>query len=290
MIQLSVSFFILCAWQRMIVTTEAFVVTPFDTNYKSATRSTDAFMFMQRNAMSRRDAVHLLGTVAPFWLLLKQTQPVQAANDEIFKTNPLTNGILEQIRIWDQASADQLKYGGELAPGDAGNKGKVEQYPTLLIPILEIAADVTAVATTLVPDPSRWAQAQQILSYSKYEKLAFKKIFNAYGDNIYYSDPDRANVYLGGGASPRNEQSLAYLLRNDVLTNIENLQAELAYLLKDTTPQSEKEHPDDLYMYAKAAKLAMDKYMKLVPPTELEQAREQMTLKRAGSGGDIVLN
>jgi hypothetical protein len=62
----------------------------------------------------------------------------------------------------------------------------------------------------------RWLEARSILSDSKYDKVSFKKIFNAYGDNIYYSDPDRANVYLGGGAMPRSEQSLAYLLRKSI--------------------------------------------------------------------------
>jgi hypothetical protein len=172
-------------------------------------------------------------------------------------------------------SADQLKYGGELTAGDDGNKGKVDQYPERLVPILEIASDIGQVST-LVKESTNWPTVQQILSNAKYDKLAFKKIFNAYGDNIYYSDPDRANVYLGGGATPRNEQSLAYLLRNDLLTNIEYLQAEVAYLLKDSTPAFEKEHPDDLYMYAKAAQTAMSKYMELVPPAEVVQAKLQM--------------
>jgi len=151
----------------------------------------------------------------------------------------------------------------------------VDQYPKLLVPILEIVRDIDTV-NTLVRDRSSWSKVQQILSDSKYEKLAFKRIFNAYGDNIYYSDPERANVYLGGGATPRNEQSLAYLLRNDMLTNIEYLQAEVTYLLRDTTPESEKEKPDDLFMYSKAAKEAMDKYMELVPPGDLVQAMRQM--------------
>ena len=67
------------------------------------------------------------------------TPSVASANDsDLFKPNPLTNPFLEQIRIWEQAEADELKYGGELAPGDAGNKGKVEAYPRLLVPISKI--------------------------------------------------------------------------------------------------------------------------------------------------------
>jgi len=36
-----------------------------------------------------------------------------------------------------------------------------------------------------------------------YEVKTFKKTFNRYADNIYYSDPPRrANLYLGGGTTP----------------------------------------------------------------------------------------
>ena len=52
-----------------------------------------------------------------------------AAKDEIFQKNPLTNPILEQVRIWEQAEADEIKYGGELERGDAGNKGPPEVRP-----------------------------------------------------------------------------------------------------------------------------------------------------------------
>lgn len=160
--------------------------------------------------------------------------------------------------------------------GDAGNKGKVDAYPKLLVPILQIQRDLKQV-NVLVRDPSQWKEAQKILAQAKYDKIQFKKIFNAYGDNIYYSDPDRANVYLGGGATPRNEQSLAYLLRNEVLTNIEALKAELEYLLKDSTPASEKIETEDLYQYAKTATSTMDEYIKLVPPNEMALAEEFMS-------------
>jgi hypothetical protein len=190
------------------------------------------------------------------------------ANDELFKPNPLTNGILEKIRIWEQDEADNLKYDGELAPGDAGNKGKTDAYPKLLVPILEIANELKSL-DSLVHNSENWSQAQEILKQPKYGKVAFKKVFNAFADNIYYSDPDRANAYLGGGATPKTEQSIAYLLRNDMLGNIENLQAEVDYVLG---------HPDedtnDLYEYARVATSIMQKYLELVPPRELEKAKE----------------
>lgn len=177
-----------------------------------------------------------------------------------------------QIRILNQAEADDLKYGGELAPGNAGNKGKVDAYPKLLAPILKMDEEMAEVKR-LVRDengrPESWKKALDILKNEKYDKIAFKKTFNAYGDNIYYNDPDRANLYLGGGATPKTEQSLAYLLRNDLLTNIENLRAELEYLLK--TPEEEV---DDLYSYADIVAGAMKKYLALAPPSEIEAAQK----------------
>ena len=173
--------------------------------------------------------------------------------------------------MWEQAEADNIKYGGELEAGDAGNKGKVGAYPRLLVPILKINQELDQVKA-LVRDENRsvaWPKALAILKNEKYEKVAFKKTFNAYGDNIYYSDPDRANLYLGGGATPKSEQSLAYLLRNDVLTNIENLTAELEYLLK-----SGESEVEDLYQYADVATEAMKKYLAIVPPNELDEAKK----------------
>lgn len=222
----------------------------------------------------RRAAISTLLAAAA--ILPALTPSPAMAKDEIFKANPLTNGVLEQIRIWDQDFSDNIKYDGELEAGDAGNKGKVEAYPRLLAPIVKISTDMTTVNDLVRVEGDKrvasWTEARKILAQPQYEKLAFKKIFNAYGDNIYYSDPDRANAYLGGGAMPKNEQSMAYLLRNDVLTNLENLQAELDYLLKPST--SDSESPDDLFLYATTAKAAMDKYLTLAPPNELKKANE----------------
>jgi hypothetical protein len=69
-------------------------------------------------------------------------------------------------------------------------------------------------------------------------------------------------------ASPKAEQSLAYLLRNEILTNIENLQAELEYLIKNLD-----EETDDLRLYADSANKAMVRYLEVVPPNELRQAK-----------------
>ncbi|CAB9527173.1 expressed unknown protein [Seminavis robusta] len=192
-----------------------------------------------------------------------------SAADELFKPNPLTNPLLEQIRIWEQAEADDIKYGGELTPGDAGNKGRVEQYPALLVPILSMEEELRKVDALIHGTKTDWKEAYKIMQQPKYDKIAFKATFNRFADNIYYGDPERANAYLGGGATPKAEQSIAYLLRNEILTNIESLQAELAYLLKETDDDTE-----DLYKYSSSANSAMKDYLANVSPYELKKAKE----------------
>ena len=51
----------------------------------------------------------------------------------------------------------------------------------------------------------------------------FKRIFNAYADNIYYSSgSEEANAYLLGGATPSTRQTTQYLLRNEVRSRMAN--------------------------------------------------------------------
>jgi hypothetical protein len=212
----------------------------------------------------RRRLLTLIGTSVPFL-----TQPPADAVDELFRKNPLTNPLLEQIRIWEQNEADNIKYGGELERGEAGKSNPV--YSKMLVPILEISDDLESIDRLLATDTSREAleRVQSIIRQKRYEKIEFKKIFNAYGDNIYYSDPDRANMYLGGGATPKNEQTLAYLQRNEILTNVEDLQAEIAFLLNN-----KEESLEDAITLAKNACQAMRRYLEVVPPSELQEARE----------------
>eukprot|EP00978_Attheya_sp_CCMP212_P004851 scaffold10665_cov46-Attheya_sp.AAC.2 len=239
---------------------------------------------MLHSTTSRRHALQnlckSLGTIALVGSTVAGTNvPVASAKDELFKANPLTNPVLEKIRIWEQAEADDIQYGGELAPGEP-IRGGTSTYAKLLLPILGIEADILSVDELVhEPNGAGLAKANEILSGPQFEKLGFKKRFNAFADNIYYSDPDRANAYLGGGAVPKNEQSIAYLLRNDILTNLEALQAEVAYLIKeqnkiDNGETSEPLDTVDLYTYAQIAKDGMKTYLDLVPPPEIKMARE----------------
>ena len=204
--------------------------------------------------------------------LVTSTPRIAVAKDELFRPNPLTNRVLEQIRIREQAEADNMKYGGELEGGDTGKKTSTSAYASLLVPILEIAAELETVDRILrKEDRKALGDIGEILQQSKYDKVQFKKTFNAYGDNIYYSDPDRANVYLGGGATPKTEQTLAYLMRNEILTNVEDMRAEVSFLLKNTDESTE-----ELLKLSNNALAAIRKYLEVVPPAELVEARNAL--------------
>lgn len=215
---------------------------------------------------------------APAMVSLTSMPSSASARDELFRPNPLTNPVLEQFRILEQAEKDNVQYGGELERGDAGNKGKVDAYPSLLVPILKIESELNEIRSLVrsggesKPSKEAMSKALAILQQPTYDKINFKKTFNRYGDNIYYNDPDRANLYLGGGATPKNEQSIAYLLRNDILTNMENLRAELEYLIK-----SDENDTEYLYSYADICASAMKKYLAQVPPAEMEKAQSLLS-------------
>lgn len=236
---------------------------------------------------SRRDllrsAVTSVGTLGIVAAAASSPDPA-LARDELFKRNPLTNPVLEKIRILDQDYADNIKYDGELAPGSP--KGR-EAYSKLLVPILKIQRDLDVVYDLVREDNGTGLErADQLLSQKVYEKKEFKKVFNAFADNIYYSDPDRANAYLGGGAVPKNEQSIAYLLRNEILTNLEYLQAEVTYVIKErkTIEGGGAKGPletEDLYAYSKLAKDSMVRYLELVPPGELKLGKEYLEESKA---------
>lgn len=273
-------FFLLLSGRLVISGFQTYVFWTLDASRTSSTRDTAT---LQQLHLAKKNKVvtdpeetnrrRLLSKVVavPLFSLISFVDPKPAdaaSSDEIFRSNPLTNPVLEQIRIWEQAEADELRYGGELERGDAGNRGKTDAYPRLLVPVLNIADELQTI-DRFVHNSEQWNDVQQILRQPQYQEIGFKKIFNAFGDNIYYSDPDRANVYLGGGATPSAEQSMAYLLRNEILTNIEYLQAEVNYLI-----QHPDEPADDLYAYSSGANTAMQKYLAVVPPEQLRLAKE----------------
>uniref|UniRef100_A0A7S4K946 Uncharacterized protein n=1 Tax=Odontella aurita TaxID=265563 RepID=A0A7S4K946_9STRA len=132
----------------------------------------------------------------------------------------------------------------------------------LIVPIVEMSNEFDQVKS-LIKDKNQWPRALKILQANKYNKPEFKKTFNTFGDNM-------GNVGGDGGSAPKTEQSLAYLLRNDLLTNVENLTAELEYLVKN------EDDTDDLYLYADKVVGAMEKYLNIAPPGVVEEAQKRL--------------
>jgi hypothetical protein len=223
----------------------------------------------------RRDVLKLIPLVPAIL-----TSTASNAESDLFKPNPLANRMLEKIRIIEQDEADNIVYGGELSSGSSG-PAAFDQYVQLLQPILGVERDVSKLKELLNKNGadvnSNLKQMQEILNQPNLDKKAFKKAFNAFADNIYYVDTDRANLYLGGGATPGSTQSIAYLLRNDVLTNIEDMRAEVAYLVRELEKGGTMGEGgldlDDLTEMVKMANEGMRKYLEVVPPKELEAAR-----------------
>ncbi|KAL3805721.1 hypothetical protein HJC23_005965 [Cyclotella cryptica] len=233
---------------------------------------------------SRRELIRKIPLLLPLSMaiLIHPTQ-VNAASSDLFKPNPLTNPVLEKIRIWNQDEVDNLQYNGELATASNGPT-PFDSYVQLLQPILAVERDILTLDQLLLvllrEDPNdsvtttTLQKMDNILSQPNLDKRNFKKAFNAFADNIYYSDPDRANLYLGGGATPGATQSLAYLLRNEVLTNIEDMRAEVQYWRREVERGDDVGVEwNDLYGFVKMAKEGMGRYLDLVPPRELEAAR-----------------
>lgn len=144
----------------------------------------------QNNEMNRRNAFIRLTqkstSLASIFTIISSSSsfstpsPANAADDRLFKPNPLTNPVLEKIRIWEQAEADDIKYGGELAaPGSP--KGQ-EAYAKLLVPILRIQMDLAKVDELVhVDNGIGLDDAMKIMNQPYFEKVQFKKIFNAFG-------------------------------------------------------------------------------------------------------------
>jgi hypothetical protein len=179
--------------------------------------------------------------------------------------NFLTNPLFEGIRKIDQLDHDT----------DTATSNKV----ILLLPIVDILNDLEKVKLHLqnyksaVLNIKPLVEAQEILSNdNKYQKVIFKKIFNRYSDNIYYSDPERANLYLAGGAMPGTRQTEQYLFRNEALTAIENVKEDIRILL-EKGEKVDIQEVDDGIDDCKEALMALQSYLKLADPMDVDTAK-----------------
>lgn len=177
--------------------------------------------------------------------------------------NVLTSKVLEKIRVQRQLEADE-RY-DELA-----DPNQQSSSASRLAKVLAMAATFDSFRQDIEQgDAAKWSKVSAALAADPFEKAAFKRAFNAYSDNIFYSDPDRANLYLLGGTPPSTKQTIQYLHRNDALDNLELLRSELDYLVAETTkgPQGDTDVADALTFHRKTV-AAFDAYFALAPDAD----------------------
>ncbi|KAG5187863.1 hypothetical protein JKP88DRAFT_178439, partial [Tribonema minus] len=160
--------------------------------------------------------------------------------------------------------------------------GRKTLSPVLaLVPIVRLRMGLDLVESWLKLNTTEgWQRALEVLSSSAYSAKEIKRQFNRYSDNIYIEvGSARANAYLDGGAMPTSKETTQYLLRNEVLAHVDELTAELAYLLRDGGGVGGGDTAD-LYTYLSAAKKSFDDYLQLAPPLDLDGAAEVARAKQ----------
>lgn len=176
--------------------------------------------------------------------------------------NFLTNPVLEALRKADQFDFD--------VPDDVKS---ATTKVLLLYPIVEIEGEVSKMERLLSTEPVDKAQLESIralVQQPKYSAKLFKKIFNRYSDNIFYSNAQQANIYLAGGTTPDSHQTEQYLFRNAILTAIEFIQQDVADLLSQ--PVIDKQDVQDMISDVADARKALAGYMRLADPDDLSVA------------------
>jgi hypothetical protein len=180
----------------------------------------------------------------------------------------LTNPVLENFR-----KADQL---------DADEQAEPQTTKALyLVPILSVNEDLRLIGNSLKSISRSNLKSDieltlrsilDILNKEVYETKTFKKTFNKYADNIYYSDPREANLYLAGGTTPSSKQTTQYLLRNELLTSISNIKDDVISLLKDgiEDDMAIEDTLDDV----KEAQDTMIQYLEMADRQDLDVAKK----------------
>ena len=140
-----------------------------------------------------------------------------------------SNKILETIRKMDQFDDDD-------------QVTSKTNTVFLLLPIVELEGEFDSMKDLFdkSKEDTTIPTIKSILLQEKYSTVNLKKMFNRYSDNIYYTDPNRANIYLAGGALPDSMQTQRYLLRNDVITFMGNVREDFEQLTEKNPTQLEE--------------------------------------------------
>ena len=182
--------------------------------------------------------------------------------------NFLTNPVLETFRKLDQLDPDE-------------NVENQSNKAILFVPIQRISNDLNNCRDLLCELRSKAISdggveqsllaMKSTLESSEYQDIYFKKIFNRYSDNIFYSNSDQANLYLGGGSLPNSRQTQQYMLRNDILTGVQNTREDIQELIeKGVNAQSLADAIDDI----DASISSLEEYIGLCDPQDVELAKK----------------
>lgn len=147
----------------------------------------------------------------------------------------------ELFRIFQQNSADVIRYKGELVdPLSPNSKPGSETARGNLVALLNNLASITTIS-----DPQELSKVIMDLPIKVDEVPKLKKVFNAYADNIFFTpESQRGNKYLSGGAEPTSEQSVLYLLRNNIIDGLLALEAECRYVLTTQGNDNDNDNGD----------------------------------------------
>lgn len=173
----------------------------------------------------------------------------------------LSSPIFEKFRKIDQYDSD-----------DMISESTARYF--LLLPIVDFYEDILDASKLVeVKTLQSFQSVDKILIQTKFDKIPMKKVFNRYGDNIYYSSPDRANIYLAGGALPGTVQTEQYMLRNDVMTNVENLREDIAGILKQGSGSWSEQEIEDMRDDFRETLQSLESYLDRTNPDDLKFAK-----------------
>ena len=189
--------------------------------------------------------------------------------------NFLTNPVLETVRKIDQMDFDDSTTNKEV----------------LLVPIVRIDTDFNTIKSLFeeMKSPSisssnilqNLNKVLEILNKPDYQKSNFKALFNRYSDNIFYTNPDQANIYLAGGTPPNSRQTEQYLLRNQVLNSVEFIRGDAESMIDDIKMKNSKSSSGnidweqiiiDTISDLEEGENALREYLKLADPKDVELA------------------
>lgn len=145
----------------------------------------------------------------------------------------------------------------------------------LLTPIVEMEGEVACVCDLFnSKEDAKLATIKSVVLQDKYTTPHIKKMFNRYSDNIYYTDPAKANLYLAGGALPDSMQTQRYLLRNDIITFMDNVRDDFKQLTEKDTKQLDEQLYADIKDDVDQVAVALKEYLQCTNADELAAARK----------------